>query len=249
MTQKSMYIGLTDPNIAQYINGTISRPNVFIGLRYDTSTTSPSINDSFLTLEVVANPTFNSVSRNNTQGATLVTAIPPVQGAWHRLDIFFNATGSVTLVLDGNSANTLTTPVPTVDVTATVSALVNDNAARLNWTPSPTVPMSSWNKGTALTVSGFTGGLAFLNGVQTLNASVENFVGFDIINANTSGSGTATLSGYPSLIPVAIFGNDDTSTPTANGALLVVNYFSYVWNPNLGANAPGTPDSTLPRYF
>lgn len=249
--QKSIYIGLFGQDVGRDANSAMSRPNVFMGLRYDTSTSAPSIDDSFFTFEVVENPVGASSVRNNTQGITQVTPIAPVQGTWHRLDIFCSAAGTVVMMLDG--ANTFTATIPTFSITASISGVVNDGAARLNWSVSGTnPPQSVWNTGTALTVSGFNlgSGLIALNGTWTLTASNETFLGFDApLVPNTSGAGTATLTGYPSWIPGIWMGNDDTMSPTLNNMMMVVDFFSFIWNPNLGPNAPGTPDATLPRYF
>jgi hypothetical protein len=233
MAQTALYVGLTGPNTNVYASTPISRPDFFIGVRYDTSTTAPSINDSFFTLEVVSNPitALSTYARNNTQGTTMVTSIAPVQGTWHTLVISFPTAGSVTLTLDGTA--TLTTTVPTLTVTGTISGLAQNGAARLNWTVGAATPQSFWNAGTQLTVAGFNlaSGLIALNGTQTLTASDENFVGFDLPGISTSGSGTATLTGFPAMIPLFMMGNDDTSSPTLNERMIVVDFFDLTWNP------------------
>ena len=177
MAQTALYVGFCGQAINPWLSVPQSRPDVFIGVRYDTSTTSPAINDSFFTLEVVANPTFSTPIRNNTQGTTLVTSVAPVQGQWHRLDIICNTAGSVTLVLDG--ANTLTAAVPVFSFTASVGALSANGSSRLNWTTSGSVPQSVWNTGSNLTVGGFTSSLAPYNGAWLLTASLDDFVGFN----------------------------------------------------------------------
>ena len=249
MAQTSMYVGFSGQAINLYVANQITRPDVFIGVRYDTSTTSPSINDSFFTLEVVANPTFTSPARNNTQGVTLVTNVVPVQGQWHRLDISCSAAGTVTLTLDGSSDNTLVTPIPVFSFTTTVGALSQNGAGRFSWAPSGSVPQSAWNTGTLLTASGFASSLVPFNTTWQLTASDESLVGFDTSLTLSGSQAGVMLSGYPSLIPIFMAGQDDTATPDSDDWLFVVDYFSLVWNPNLGPNAPGTPDATLSRYF
>ena len=255
-TQKSLYIGLCGTTVgAQVIAANTSpRPDVFIGLRFDTSTASPAISDSFYTLEVVANHSFSSAARHNTQGTTFVTNVAPAPGVWHRVDITCSVAGSVTVILDGSSTNTLTATIPTMTFTGalnTISGKVINNQAIIAWTvgASSDPPESPWGSGSLVTVSGLIGA-AILNGSHTLTTSENNGINFDIVTANVnSATGTATLSGYPSFMPVCIMGNDNQSLPTANTMTIAVDFFSFIWNPNLGPSAPGTPDATLPRYW
>lgn len=231
IAQTSMYVGLTGPTTSLYLGGSpISRPDVFIGVRYDTSTTAPSIDDSFLTLEVVANPTLTSPTRNNTQGTTLVTTVAPVQGAWHTLVITFSPNGAVTLVLDGTF--TLAATVPTFAITADFFGQAQNGSARLSWSVSGSTPDSVWNAGTELTVSGFTSGLVALNGTYALTASDQQDVSFPSSAVIVGASETGTISGYPSFIPIFMMGNDDTATPPADVRGMFVSYFSLIWNPS-----------------
>ena len=206
-----------------------SRPDQFVGLRFDTSTTSPSINDSFFTFEAVANPTSTAPGRNNTQGATSVTSIVPTPGVWHTLQISCVTAGQVSFSLD-NSAS-FTTAVPIYSFTTSVGALGQNGAAHLTWTPSGTTPpQGAWNTGTNLTVSGFGGSLSGYNGTWQLVAGEQNAVGFDApLIASGVGTGV-TLSGFPSMIPVCIMGNDDTASPTEANKQFIIDYFSLVWN-------------------
>jgi hypothetical protein len=229
--QMAMYVGLVGPAFLTGVSDTISRPDIFIGVRYDTSTSAPSIDDSFLTLEVVANGTPASPSRNNTQGTTLVTTIAPTQGTWHTLTITFTAGGTVILVLDDTA--TLTASVPLFSITTRFSGLAQNGAARLNWSTSGSVFESVWNTGSLLTVSGFTSALLALNGSWDLTASDQQDVGFNAPGVTIlSGTETGTISGYPSFIPVFMMGNDDTVSPTLNERAIFVNYFSLIWNPS-----------------
>ena len=250
--QKAIYIGLFGQDIFTDLSAPVSRPNLFMGLRYDTSTSAPSIDDSFFTFEVVENPRGTTAARDNTQGITQVTSVAPVAGAWHRLDIFCSVAGQVTMMLDG--ANQFIATVPIFSIATTFGGVVNDGAARLNWTVSGTTPPQGfWNTGTALDVSGFdlASGLIALNGKWQASAASENFVAFDapLVPNIPSGSGTAIVSGYPAFIPGIWMGNDDTASPTVDTLLMVIDFFSFVWNPNLGPTAPGTPNALLPRYF
>ncbi|MDE2106152.1 MAG: hypothetical protein KGL39_53510 [Patescibacteria group bacterium] len=257
-TKKSIYVGLAGPTVESYVAGNISRPNIFFGVRYDTSTTSPSINDSFFTLEVVYNYAFVSSARNNVQGTIKITNIAPTQGTWHRLDISCSKSGSITMTLDGSSSNTLTATVPKFSQTLTsLSGSINGNQALIEWAvgTSPNNPASPFSAGSKITVGGFTGANSPINGTWTVtrlgsSGETNNFIQWDLVNANVnSASVMGTVSGYPAVLPVAIFGNDNTSAPTSSTMALFVDFFSFIWNPNLGSNAPGTPIATLPRYW
>jgi hypothetical protein len=67
--------------------------------------------------------------------------------------------------------------------------------------------------------------------------------------ATTGGSCTY----YPCLGPCFIFGEDDTVGTSSQGSGqykgIFIDYFSFIWNPNLGPNAPGTPNPKKARYF
>jgi hypothetical protein len=255
--QKSFYLGLAGPvDVANAGSSLSSRPSTFIGLRYDTSTTSPSINDSFYTLEVVTNgiPN-NNYTRNNTQGTTLVTNVAPAVGVWHRLDIFFSAVGTVTITLDGSAINTLTATIPTLSFTTTASSQdqqLDSNRAYLNWNIGGGSPnlLGQWGAGSVVDVSGLTGSAAVFNGAATLLAGQVGSIQWNLVGANVLVfNQTPTLTGYSQYSPFALMGNDDDASPTANTASVFIDLFSGVWNPNLGPSAPGTPDPTKPRYF
>jgi hypothetical protein len=223
--------------------------------------TRPAIGDSFYTLEVVCNPTYSQVGRNNTQGTTLVTNVAPTVGGWHRLDIFIGTAGTVTLTLDGSATNSLTTTIPTMTISdptgLSITGSVNNDKGLISWTAGDTVPYSPWNDSSVITIAGFTSGRAALNGVQTLTASLSQRFSFNLVHGNVGGSSdNATLTGYPSFTPLAMFGNDDTGTvtggatqPTAGTMSFYVDYFSFVQNANLGSTAPGTVVVTNSRYF
>jgi hypothetical protein len=252
-SQKAVYVGLTGPTAQLMSSASYSRPDVFIGVRFDTSTTAPSINDSFFTLEVVANSTFSSPIRNNTQGVTKVTNVAPVAGIWHRLDIYFSGSGTVTVTLDGSVTNTLTTAIPKITFTTGANGLtgaLTNGITSISWTASASVPESPWSDGSSITFSGFTGAQAPFNSTFTANYTKAAQVLFNQSGGNiASGNATGTATGYPAFTPMAMMGNDDTATPTGFNMMMFVDYFSYIWNPNLGPSAPGSPVATKPRYF
>jgi hypothetical protein len=235
--QKSIYVGLVSPidgspGFTTYSQGsTVSRPNYFIGARFDTSTTSPSINDAFFTLEVVANPVFTTnppFSRNNAQGATFVTTIVPTAGVWHTLTIGFSGT-NVTINLDGQ---TFTTAIPTVTVSGSVGGYcTGQGLARVDWTPASTaLPVGPWGVGSQLTIAGFTGAFVGLNGVQALTLiDSGSFAWFNSALGNIgSQSDTVTLTGYPAFLPCAMFGNDDTASPGGPDMMFFMDDFSLI---------------------
>lgn len=254
-TKKSIYIGLCGPTLTAQLNVS-ARPDVFIGLRYDTSATSPAISDSFYTLEVVANHSWSTAARHNTQGTTYVTNVAPIQGVWHRIDIICSVAGKVTITLDESSTNTLTATIPTFSFTTGIGTVVGRAAngiAAINWTAGAASdpPESPWGAGSSVTINGFSGAQAPINGTFTLADSQNVALEFDLAGSigasgNTSAS---TISGYPSLMPCCIFGNDDTVGPTALTMCMTVDFFSFVWNPNLGPSTPGTPNSAKARYW
>src|SRR5208282_3698325 len=91
---KSIYVGLVGTTAWNSAIGAFSRPDVFVGLRFDTTT---GIGDSFFTFEAVANTSYSTAARHNTQGSTQVTNVAPTQGTWHRLDIYSTTPGTMTM--------------------------------------------------------------------------------------------------------------------------------------------------------
>lgn len=250
--QKAIYIGLVGSTYPAMVNS-FSRPDVFVGLRFDTSTTSPIIDDSFFTFEAVANSTTNSPARNNTQGTTFVTTVAPVAGVWHRLDIVCTTIGTVVMTLDGSSTNTFTVAIPTFSLTSSASGgsgSITSGQAQVGWSVSSSVPDGVWDQGSVVTISGFTAGRSALNGVQILGEGLANNIYWDTSHADISfGNDTITIAGRPALQPFFQMGNDDTSSPQSNSMTAWVDYFSFIWNPGVISLTAATPDPTKPRYF
>jgi len=260
-TKKGFYIGLVGGTTKKLIGAAtpVGRPDMFIGLRYDTSATSPAISDTTFVLEVVENATFTGLGRHNTQGTTFVTSVTPTQGVWHRLDIICNVAGKVTIILDGSSTNTLTATISQFTMTSGAGGLTGGlsttNAEEVTWTvgAGPTnLSYGPWAAGSVVTISGFTGVGVGLNGTFTLFRNItDNILMMNNTHANiaTQVGATGSVVGYPAFIPGVIFGNDDTAGPAVSTMCVDIDFFSIVWNPNLGPNAPGTPNSSLPRYW
>lgn len=213
------------------------------------------LSDTFFTFEAVQNPQYQTGARHNLQGQTHVTNVTPVAGVWHRLDITCSQTGKVTLTLDGSLTNTVTFTIPQVTVTSTASGQVSANNGIGRIAPitatSGTSNQAPFSAGSVVAVSGLTAGNVALNGTWTLFTTDGGTTYlFDAAISNISNNSTAfTMQGYASYAPFFTFGNDDTATPSGDTMRIFVDYFSFVWNPNLGSSAPGTPDSTKPRYW
>lgn len=256
----SFYIGLSGDTRTAIKAFTLSRPRCYMGLRFDTDTNSPSINDSFFTLEIVNNPeTSGAVARNNTQGASVkVTDVAPVAGVWHRLDIICTTAGTVTLTLDGSSTNTLTAAMPKTTVTTVANnpaASSTNHGAIINWSTTSTAPIGNWARDTKLHVAGITdAGYTVLNGDWLVSFATEggiveyHITGADVGNGNLTS--VATLSGYPALMPFMTAGNDNTVvSPTMDDKAFFIDYFSLLWNPGVNSTNALVPDPTKSRYF
>ncbi len=217
------------------------------------------LNDAFYTFEVVTNRTYTNAARRNAQGTTFVTSIAPTQHTWHRLDITCSATGQVTLTLDGSATNTHTFTVPQITTTLGAAGQVSCTSkvgriqvSQAAGTAGGTNTLFHFGAGSTITISGLAGGNAGLNGTWLGESSAATGIQYyfettsaDIVNNTTD----ATIVAYPALFPFCTFGNTDQATPTANSMRTFLDFFSLVWNPNLGPSAPGTPDKTKPRYW
>lgn len=215
--------------------------------------------DSFFTLEVVANPTYNFFGRKNFQGTTYVTNVAPVAGVWHRLDVSCSSTGTVKLTLDGSATNTLTAAVPKITIQGTSTWCGGSNTVAnqgtFNYTTGTSTDpaLSPFSPGSSVTVAGFTSGFAFLNGTfplvyNTGAGSSSSFILFTQQAATASSqSANATFTGYPSLIPGFFSGEGNVAPSGAQNFNFYADFCSLIWNPALGAG--GTPAATKPRYW
>jgi len=219
--------------------------------------TTTSLNDSFYTFEVVQNPQYTTAARHNKQGQTFVTSVAPTMGTWHRLDMTCSAAGVVVMTLDGSATNTFTVTVPTLTYTSVAgqaSCTRHEGSVRFDTIgTSGTALTPPFASGTVITVSGLAGGNSALNGTWTVFSTEGSSAGLrwdapavsDIGNNSTG----YTVVGYPALTPFYSYGNDDAASPVTSTMRTVIDYFSLIWNPNLGPNAPGTPDPTKARYW
>lgn len=243
MAKKSFYIGLG------YFSGSAStpRPDIFIGVRYDTDTTAPAISDTTMKFEAVCNPLTSG--RNNTQGTVVDTGITPSKGTYYRLEMTCTAVGVVTLSVNGSAPQSFTFPQAVLaggtgsSGSATNGiALFNLSAPTGGWTAVP------WTQGALVTISGFTGAQLPLDGTWTVLQGQSGLAFEAITLPNVANANSAfTATGYPSLTPWFVWGNDTEASPVTN-AECCLDFFGFVWNPGVGGGA-GTPDKTKPRYW
>ncbi|MGC1582131.1 MAG: hypothetical protein WA766_11640, partial [Candidatus Acidiferrales bacterium] len=278
LTQRSLYIGLTNAgnaggtNIWSPISPTNPpRPPYFLGVRFDQDTTSPSINDTTLMLEAVANYNTAPTTRNNTQGTTFNTGITPaIAGNWCALEIECTAAGVVTMSVTDDAVTSLcprtnaqSFTLPKMQCTA--------GASSSSWEfPSSSAPtgymdilqsvqgtgtgttetnFGVWSTGTQITIANLTSTLAVYNGTYIAQLSGSG-AGLWIptgLSATGTANSTATITGYPALLPCFIFGNDSAATPTANCAMYI-DFFGMIINPGVGGGT-GTPNPLKSRYW
>jgi hypothetical protein len=263
LAKSSTYIGLAFRTAASSSPlFALARPSSFMGVRYDTDTTAPSIADTTFWLESFFNPMPNSTTRNNIQGTSggaFNTSITPVEGVFYRLDMAYTALGSVTMTLSGGgqSATTTFTLTPmSMSYTPTQIPTNSNGVTNTHLTPTAFsttdgyIPMV-W--GSIIAMTGWVSTNVPLNITtpvyQETNGAalfIPTPVGYTTPSATIP---AVTVVGYPALFPVAIHGNDSQGTAPNTGRSLVVDFFSLVWNPNLGSSAPGTPDPTKARYW
>jgi len=235
--QTSLYMGMGNwPFIANepQIN-TTPRPLDFIGLRYDTDTTSPAISDTtFMFEQVFQTPTSSAPTRNNTQGQTFNTGITPTEGVAYRFEMSCGTGGQVKLSLSNGST--------TVTHTFTVSPLSGLS-----------VTSGTFNGYGLYTTTGGAG-FPWVPGTKVTNGSgvVTLMPGFLQPNNGawllSQGGTSGTVSFFPALLPFVAFGNDSQVTPTGSSKGIGIDYFGFVWNPGV-AGGTGTPNVNLPRYW
>lgn len=255
MNQTSMYVGLgnwTTLTTGAFPNTTSPRPPFFLGLRFDTDTTAPAISDTFFNFEYVNQGIAASYSRSNTQGTTISTGIAPQaqEGLWYRFEMSCPQSGQVKMSLSNGTTTFSSTlaisPIVTIS-TGPSSVSINGTAVRMAWGTN-LLPVA---QGTKLTIDYSNGTTVAFNGTFTQFDSSTNagqlldfFGNGSVVNAAHS-----TLTFYPSYVPIFVFGNDSQAAPTGWNKGVFIDYYSFVWNPNLSSTAPGTPNSLKSRYF
>jgi len=245
MANTSMYVGLA--NYIQTVSAGITtpRPPYFIGLRYDTDTTAPSINDSTFKFEYVTNFTTSPSTRVNTTGTVFDTTLTPTEGKIYRLEISCSIKGAIDFLLtDGSTVITHTMSISPLSFSDKQPSFSHPNGqVNITWATGTNLPI---DLGTIVTISG--GSISAGNGTFThqIPRGVTGEVRF-LSSITPSGTDTgATTSFYPALRPFIDFGNDSFASPVANSKGILIDFMSLVWNKGL---AGGTTNSTLSRYF
>ena len=240
-TNKSMYLGL-----CMYDTTALPvRPCIFIGARFDTDTTSPSIGDTTINLEVVVNNLGSS--RNNIQGTVINTTLAPTEDVYYRLDIECTAIGQVSMSINGGIATTFIVPMSTLVLPNTNQASASNGEGQYVMN-SGTGGEGPWACGTLVNISNMTGSAAVFNGNHILfsNGNDETRITFPS-TASFVANTAATVSGYPSLTPFLTWANNSTSGSYAQDTFLAWDFFGFDWDPFTFDST--APTATLSRFF
>lgn len=264
----SFYLGLANwnPNLGL---STTAVPRTPFGcwLRYDTDTTSPSIGDTEFVFECVTHVVSNAtVTRTvaNVQGNTQATGITAQEHHVYRFEIECTIAGSVTMTLvDGTAGttftSTLTVPKWTLNGTGHTSETYTSasNRVQINFeNSSGGLIAAPFGPGSQIAISGIVAsGYTGLNGTWDCVGNTNSGSGSSIANTIWYGStlpasGTTiggNYSGYPAMVPYFAFGNDSEASPTAGSKGVLIDFFSFVWNPGVGNG--GTANPLKARYF
>jgi len=247
-SKTSLYIGLgANPlNVPFGTGSTPPRPPFFVGLRYDTDTTAPAISDSAFVFEAASNNGgMTSVARINTQGTTSSTGITPTEGVTYRLEILCTSAGHVTMTLfNGTTSATATMAVPTWLANGTNNFSSSNGIGIAGTVLAGSTASAPVGAGSTFTIAS-TGSVFDGSYVALGNGNTTN-INFFFAGSHSSSGGS--VSGNPALVPYCAFGNDTTASPTANSKALLVDFFSFIWNPKVGGGT-GTPNSMKSRYF
>ena len=247
-TQVSYYIGFGAQTAASSFSSTTpsARPNFFVGLRYDTDTTSPAISDTSFKFEAVCNSAnAGNLTRSNVQGNTFSTGIVPTEGRKYRFTMECTASGQVTMTLvDGVTSATSTLTVPSYSFTG-VSHLVENGFAAVQ----PNGVIAPISVGSTFTVAGT--GISAYDGTHVAVNGSTGWVNYFTASGNLGNtfSSGATLTGLPALAPWISFGNDSTATPVAFSKGVVLDLVAFVWNPGVNSSSSASPNPILARYF
>lgn len=240
----SFYIGL-----AQHYQfaDTQTRPSYFFGLRFDTDTTAPSIGDTTFHFETVSNN--NGSTRDNAQGATFDTGVVPTEFVQYRLELLYTANGTLQFTLvssaGDNVVHSLAVPqytTPNGVEIKSANGLADFFLRSLNGGPAA---------GSIVTFNGLNAPTNVFDGAQTITDQITGAAHYVFPFAATVAdtiTTAATAVGFPAVLPYVGFGNDSNVSPTANSKGLLVDFFSFAWNPGVGGGT-GTPNSSLTRYF
>jgi hypothetical protein len=259
--QKSIYVGLASSWETANGQGFGIRPNTFMGIRYDTDPTSPAISDTTFHFEVVANVTNQTTltSRNNTQGTAFDTGVTPQVGKMYRLDMMMVAPGVITMSLNGSTPQSFNVPTQTAGGSGSSSVFdILSTIASVEITSTTGQTQSTvFAPGSLVTVAGFTGVAAPLNGLHMLleskaQAGTTPLMQYAVVSPDVSfraGDANVSAVGFPAVVPIFTFGNDSQASPNTGETVFQVDFFSFIWNPGIISATAATPDKTKPRYF
>jgi hypothetical protein len=220
--------------------------------------TFPAISDSTIKFEAVENTMFaGQIGRNNVQGTVVDTGLAPTEDVYYRLDMLCTTAGQVIMSINGATTTTFTIPKMTISTgtgAANANFVAKNGQAQMDWGTDPTGTLDingPFGPGEPILVAG-TGGLLdanwTVNNVGNSGQSKTRVIHFKYTGVNVADTSAAfNVTGYPSLIPIFMFGNDSVAAP-ATDSRICVDYFSFVWNPGVGGGT-GTPVSTKSRYF
>lgn len=212
--------------------------------------TGPSLNDTNFQFETVSNSNVNP-RRINNPGTVIDTGITPTEGTWYRLEMTFQASGSLVMKLSGGGS-TFThtfTSVPTTSCTGNNNTTRGNGLGGLSPGANQTSVTSNhaWAIGSVITMSGM--GQTFYNGTFTIigqGGGASNTYMFVLAGASdTTANPTPTVTGYPGVVPYFAWGNSSEATPVS--AVCAIDLFSMVWDTSL-ATSPQTLDTTRARY-
>lgn len=249
-TQASFYLGLGNLSQTGVVAvSTIPRPPYFCGLRFDTDTTAPSIGDTTFHFECVSNYT-NSITRAglNAQGNTANTGMSPIEGHVYRFEILCTTAGQVTMTLtDGTAGTSFSAAVTMPKASGSINTVFSSNG--LGYITPVTSSGVPFTGGSKMTVSGIAAGPgAIFNGNWVLTAFAGGHFGIIQPSALASTAVTGTISGYPGMMPYMAFGTDSSASPVINAKAVFIDFFSFVWNPEVGGGT-GSPNTSKARYF
>jgi len=246
-TKVSFYVGFGNYVGSSPSGSDTARPPYFMGLRYDTDTTSPAISDTHFVFEYVNNLTNAPTTRNNTQGTTFGTGITVTEGRKYRFEMSCFASGKVLFFL--------TDGVNTSSTTMSVSPLSFGGAIQPNFTSSNGILLIDWSGrslplelGTNVTISG--GSISAGNGtfVHSIPRGVTNEAALLNSGGASGVDSGATTSFYPAWAPLFWFGNDSEASPVGNSKGVLLDMFALVWNKGLITGGAKT-NSLLARYY
>lgn len=251
LANTSFYLGLANMGYVGY-STTVPRPPIFMGLRYDRDTTSPSIADSTFKFEAVVNADPQTPARNNTQGNIYNTTFAPAEFTMYRFSMRCLVAGQVQMRLVSNAAQDTgwqTLAVPQQSWTGATANFGNGIVRLSSITGAGSSNYITAGSGSKINVTGWSGGsdgAAFIKTNCRFND--VSLTWMSTTNGSTANQSGATFTYYPGVYFFCSWGNDSESTPS-NNRVLLLDFFSFLWNPGVDPANSLTADSTKARFF